>query len=31
LADLGMVKGKTPATNEAVAKVANEGKKRLGA
>ena len=30
LADLGMAKGKTPATAEAVAKVASEGKKRLG-
>jgi uncharacterized metal-binding protein len=29
LADLGMAKGKTPATAEAVAKVAAEGKKRL--
>jgi uncharacterized metal-binding protein len=30
LADLGMAKGKTPATAEAVAKVASEGKKLLG-
>ena len=30
LADLGMAKGKTPATAEAVAKVANAGKKVLG-
>ena len=30
LADLGMAKGKTPATAEAVAKVASVGKKRLG-
>jgi len=30
LADLGMAKGKTPATAEAAAKVAAEGKKRLG-
>jgi uncharacterized metal-binding protein len=30
LADLGMAKGKTPATAEAVAKVVGEGKKRLG-
>jgi uncharacterized metal-binding protein len=30
LADLGMAKGKTPATAEAVAKVVGEGKKQLG-
>lgn len=30
LADLGMTKGQTPATAEAVAKVVYEGKKRLG-
>ena len=30
LADLGMVKGKTPATDEAVAKVVQRGKVRLG-
>ena len=30
LADLGMAKGKTPATAEAVAQVASAGKKRLG-
>ena len=30
LADLGMVKGKTPATDEAVAKVVQRGKARLG-
>jgi uncharacterized metal-binding protein len=29
LTDLGMEKGKTPATEQAVAKVANEGKARL--
>ena len=29
LADIGMVKGKTPATDEAVAKVAGQGKARL--
>ena len=30
LADLGMAKGKTPATAEAVAKVAGDGKGKLG-
>ncbi len=30
LADLGLVKGKTPATAEAVAQAVSEGKKRLG-
>lgn len=30
LADLGMAKGKTPATEEAVAKVVERGKARLG-
>ena len=30
LADLGMAKGKTPATAEAVAKVADVGKSKLG-
>jgi len=29
LADIGMVKGKTPATDEAVAKVAGQGKAKL--
>jgi len=29
LADIGMVKGKTPATDEAVAKVASQGKSKL--